>query len=168
MTTERARDLGIEQLPIGELKLDPRNPRYHSDLQVGQIARSVENFGFNVPVVIDSENKVLAGHGRVLAARKLGRSSQPVVRLTHLTPSQARAFSIADNRLTENSTWDDRLLGEIFRDLATLDLDFNLEATGFSVGGMIYYQPGLAQGSYNILRKPALVFNQEYAHDVAT
>jgi ParB-like chromosome segregation protein Spo0J len=106
MTTERARDLGIEQLPIGELKLDPRNPRYHSDLQVGQIARSIENFGFNVPVVIDSENKVLAGHGRVLAARKLGRSSQPVVRLTHLTPSQARAFSIADNRLTENSTWD--------------------------------------------------------------
>jgi hypothetical protein len=134
MTTERARDLGIEQLPIDELKLDPRNPRYHSDLQIGQIARSIENFGFNVPVVIDSENKVLAGHGRVLAAQKLARSSLPVVRLTHLTPAQARAFSIADNRLTENSTWDDRLLGEIFRDLATLDLDFNLEATGFSVG----------------------------------
>ncbi|MFZ1007452.1 MAG: DNA methyltransferase [Candidatus Sulfotelmatobacter sp.] len=134
MTRERARDLGIEQLPIDELKLDPRNPRHHSDLQIGQIARSIENFGFNVPIVIDSSNNILAGHGRVLAARKLGWPLLPVIRLTHLTPEQARAFSIADNRLTENSTWDDRLLGEIFRDLATLDLDFNLEATGFSVG----------------------------------
>lgn len=127
MTKECARDVGIEQLPIDELKLDPRNPRHHSDLQIGQIARSIETFGFNVPVLIDSENKVLAGHGRVLAARKLGRPSLPVIRLTHLTPEQARAFSIADNRLTETSTWDDRLLGEIFRDLATLDLDFSLE-----------------------------------------
>jgi ParB-like chromosome segregation protein Spo0J len=134
MTRERARDLGIQQLPIDELKLDPRNPRHHSDLQIGQIARSIENFGFNVPIVIDSSNNILAGHGRVFAARKLGWLLLPVIRLTHLTPEQARAFSIADNRLTENSTWDDRLLGEIFRDLATLDLDFNLEATGFSVG----------------------------------
>ena len=70
----------------------------------------------------------------MLAARKLGWHLVPVIRLTHLTPERARAFSIADNRLTETSTWDDRLLGEIFRDLATLDLDFSLEATGFSVG----------------------------------
>jgi DNA modification methylase len=134
MPKERARDLGIEQLPIDELRLDPHNPRHHSDLQIGQIARSIESFGFNVPVVIDGNNNVLAGHGRVLAARKLGWHLLPVIRLTHLTPAQARAFSIADNRLTENSTWDDRLLGEIFRDLATLDLDFSLEATGFSIG----------------------------------
>jgi len=134
MAKDGARDLGIEQLPIDELKLDPRNPRHHSDLQIGQIAQSIETFGFNVPVVIDGNNKVLAGHGRALAARKLGWRLLPVIRLTHLTQAQARAFSIADNRLTENSTWDDRLLGEIFRDLATLDLDFSLEATGFSVG----------------------------------
>lgn len=134
MATERALDLRIEQLPIHALNLDPRNPRRHSDLQIGQIARSIESFGFNVPVVIDGSNSVLAGHGRVLAARKLGWHSVPAVRLTHLTPAQARAFSIADNRLTENSTWDDRLLGEIFRDLATQDLDFTLETTGFSVG----------------------------------
>ena len=134
MAKERVLDLRIEQLPIHALNLDPRNPRRHSDLQIGQIARSIESFGFNVPVVIDGSNCVLAGHGRVLAARKLGWHSVPAVRLTHLTPAQARAFSIADNRLTENSTWDDRLLGEIFRDLATQDLDFTLETTGFSVG----------------------------------
>ena len=134
MNKERARGLGIEQLPIDELRLDFRNPRHHSDLQIGQIARSIESFGFNVPVVIDGNNDVLAGHGRVLAARKLGWDLLPVIRLTHLTPAQARAFSIADNRLTENSTWNDRLLGEIFRDLTTVDLDFSLEATGFSVG----------------------------------
>jgi DNA modification methylase len=134
MTKNRARDLTIEQLPIDELKLDPRNPRHHSDLQIGQIARSIDSFGFNVPVLIDGNNNVLAGHGRVLAAKKNDWKVIPVVRLTHLTPAQARAFSIADNRLTENSTWDDRLLGEIFRDLATVDLDFSLEVTGFSVG----------------------------------
>jgi DNA modification methylase len=147
MTRQRTRDLGIEQLPIDELKLDPRNPRHHSDLQIGQIARSIENFGFNIPVVIDGNNKVLAGHGRVLAARKLSRPSLPVIRLTHLTPEQARAFSIADNRLTETSTWDDRLLGEIFRDLATLDLDFSLEATGFSIGEIDLRIEGLSDSA---------------------
>src|SRR5271166_2388604 len=134
MAKDRVRDLRIEHLPIGELRLDPRNPRHHSDLQIGQIARSIESFGFNVPVLIDGSNNVLAGHGRVLAAKKIGWQVVPVIRLIHLTAAQARAFSIADNRLTENSTWDDRLLGEIFRDLATLDLDFSLDTTGFSIG----------------------------------
>ena len=134
MTKDRVRDLTIEQLPIDELRLDPRNPRQHSDLQIAQIARSIQSFGFNVPILIDGNNNVLAGHGRVLAAKKLGWNVVPVTRLTHLTPAQARAFGIADNRLTENSTWDDRLLGEIFRDLATVDLDFSLEVTGFSIG----------------------------------
>src|SRR5208337_1832880 len=134
MAKDRVRDLRIEHLPIGELRLDPRNPRHHSDLQIVQIARSIESFGFNVPVLIDGSNNVLAGHGRVLAAKKIGWQVVPVIRLIHLTAAQARAFSIADNRLTENSTWDDRLLGEIFRDLATLDLDFSLDTTGFSIG----------------------------------
>jgi DNA modification methylase len=134
MANDRTRDLKVEQLPVDELRLDPRNPRHHTDLQIGQIARSIQNFGFNVPVLIDGNKHVLAGHGRVLAARKMGWRVVPVIRLTHLTPAQARAFGIADNRLAENSTWDDRLLGEIFRDLATVDLDFSLEVTGFSIG----------------------------------
>src|SRR5450755_3654387 len=134
MPNLHSNDLRIEQLTIRALKLDPRNPRRHSDQQIGQIARSIESFGFNVPVLIDSGNRVLAGHGRVRAAEKLRWLSVPVIRLAHLTEAQARAFGIADNRLAENSTWDDHLLGEIFRELASVDLDFSLEATGFSVG----------------------------------
>jgi hypothetical protein len=77
---------------------------------------------------------VIAGHGRVLACGQLGWTEVPTISLEHLSPEQARAFAIADNRLTETSSWDERLLGEALRDLAVLDLDFSLEATGFSTG----------------------------------
>src|SRR6266571_2045863 len=126
--------LSVVHLPINTLNLDPRNPRLHSDRQIKQIARSVASFGFNVPVLVDGNNKVLSGHGRLLAAKMLGLNEVPVIRLASLTEAQARAFAIADNRLTENSTWDDRLLGEIFVELAALDLDFSLEVTGFPMG----------------------------------
>lgn len=102
-----------------------------------------------MPVAIDGNNNVLAGYGRVLGAKKIGWQVVPAIRLTHLTPAQARAFSIADNRLAENSTWDDRLLGEIFRDLATVDLDFNLEATGFSIAEIDLRIEGLSASSEN-------------------
>jgi DNA modification methylase len=134
MSKSSLRDLRIEQVSLADLKFDPRNPRVHSDSQIAQIARSIEAFGFNVPIAVDADYKVLAGHGRLLAAQKLGWKAVPAIRLTHLTSAQARAFAIADNRLTENSTWNDKLLGEIFQDLASLDLDFDLEATGFTVG----------------------------------
>jgi len=130
---DTARALKIESLPISELKPDPRNPKQHSDRQVKQIARSIETFGNLVPVLIDRDNKILAGHGRVLALRRLGRTEVLVIRAEHLTPEEARAFSIADNRLTELSTWDERLLGEIFRELSAVDLNFSLEVTGFSM-----------------------------------
>jgi ParB-like chromosome segregation protein Spo0J len=94
------------------LRLDPQNPRLHSRKQVRQIAKSIASFGFNVPVLIDAEHSVIAGHGRVLAAKELGWSEVPVIAIEHLDAAQRRAFAIADNRLTENSTWDDRLLGE--------------------------------------------------------
>ena len=127
-------ELRIEHVAIERLKLDPRNPRIHSDRQIKQITRSIKAFGFNVPVLADRDNKLLAGHGRVHAARHLGLRDIPVIRLEHLTPEQARAFSIADNRLSETSNWDDRLLGEVLRDLAAVELDFDLEATGFTMG----------------------------------
>jgi DNA modification methylase len=119
---------------IAELKLDPRNPRVHSPRQIRQIARSIEAFGFNVPVLVDADHKVIAGHGRVLACRELGWPEVPTVRLEHLTKPQAQAFMIADNRLTENSTWDDQLLGEQLKELSVLNLDFSLESTGFDMG----------------------------------
>src|SRR6266852_5680557 len=85
-----------------ELRLDPRNPRSHSRRQVRQIANSMKTFGFNVPVLIDADLKVIAGHGRLLACRELGWTEVPTIRLDHLSEAQARAFMIADNRLTEN------------------------------------------------------------------
>jgi len=116
------------------LKLDLRNPRQHSPQQIRQIARSIEAFGFNVPVLVDANMKVIAGHGRVMACQQLGIEQLPTIRLEHLTEAQARAFMIADNRLTENSVWDDRLLAEQLKELSALDLDFSIEATGFEIG----------------------------------
>jgi len=100
---------------------------------VRQIARSIESFGFNVPLLIDDEQKVIAGHGRLQAARKLGWDTVPTIRLNHLTDSQRAAFLIADNRLSENSSWDERLLGEQLKFLSELELDFDLEAIGFEM-----------------------------------
>jgi DNA modification methylase len=128
------REIRIEHVAIERLKLDPRNPRLHSDRQIKQIARSITAFGFNVPVLANRDGNLIAGHGRVDAAQRLGLREIPVIRLEHLTPEQERAFSIADNRLAETSTWDERLLGEVFRDLAAVELDFDLEATGFTMG----------------------------------
>jgi DNA modification methylase len=143
------RGLRIELVPINRLKLDPRNPRLHSPRQIAQIAGSIRAFGFNVPILIDRDGNVLAGHGRVEAALKRGLPEIPVIRLEHLTPAQARAFAIADNRLSEISTWDDRLLGEIMRDLAAVELDFDLEATGFSMGEIDLRIEGLSVSTGN-------------------
>jgi ParB-like nuclease domain/DNA methylase len=115
------------------LKPHPQNPRVHTDKQVGQIAQSIEAFGFNVPIFVDHRQNVVAGHGRLLAARKLGWNTVPVIKLNHLTESQYSAFLIADNRLTENSSWDERLLGEQLKVLSELELDFDLEVTGFEM-----------------------------------
>jgi DNA modification methylase len=126
--------LSVVQKSIADLKTDPKNPRIHSEKQIRQIARSMETFGFNVPVLIDGQKQIIAGHGRVEAARLLKLQQIPTISLEHLTDSQIRAFMIADNRLTENATWDDTLLAEQFKELAGLDLDFGLNITGFEMG----------------------------------
>jgi DNA modification methylase len=119
--------------PIDQLQPDPRNARRHSRKQVQQIANSIEAFGFNVPILIDAELKVIAGHGRLLACRYLGRTEVPTISLEHLSEAEAKAFMIADNRLTEIASWDDRLLGEQLRELSELNLEFSLEVTGFDM-----------------------------------
>src|SRR5712671_4072252 len=119
---------------IEALKPDPANPRLHSKKQIRQIAHSIETFGLNVPVLVDAELKVIAGHGRLLACSELGITEVPTLCLDHLTPAQARAFMIADNRLTEIASWDDKLLAEQLKDLSLLGLDFSIEVTGFEIG----------------------------------
>jgi DNA modification methylase len=128
------RALEIISRPRAELKPDPANPRRHSKKQIKKIAESIRVFGFNVPVLVDRDGHVIAGHGRLVACRELGMDEVPTLCLEHLTQAQARAFRIADNKLTENATWDDRLLAEQLRDLLLSGLDFDIEVTGFEMG----------------------------------
>lgn len=125
--------LSITYTTTDSLNPNAHNPRVHTKKQVGQIARSIQSFGFNVPLLVDEHSSVIAGHGRLLAAKQLGWQKVPVIRLDHLTKAQQSAFLIADNRLTENSSWDDRLLGEQLKTLSEMDLTFELSATGFEV-----------------------------------
>jgi DNA modification methylase len=102
-----------------------KNARTHSDEQVAQIAGSIKEFGFNNPVLVDKENSVIAGHGRLMAARKLGMDKVPVVKLEHLTESQRKAYVLADNRIALNSGWDTSMLSLELQDLKD-DIDLSL------------------------------------------
>lgn len=119
----------IEHLPIGGLLPYARNSRTHSPEQIGKVADSIRRFGFTNPVLIRG-NGIVAGHGRVMAARQLGLDTVPVIRLDHLTEDEARAYVIADNKLAELAGWDDDLLALELRDLQ--EHDFDLALTGFS------------------------------------
>jgi DNA modification methylase len=119
---------------INDLKLDPRNPRLHSKRQIRQIAVSIAAFGFNVPVLTDKHDRVIAGHGRILASKELGLVEVPTICLEHLSGAQAKAFMIADNHLTEIATWNEQLLAEQLQELSLAELDFDIEATGFHMG----------------------------------
>jgi DNA modification methylase len=132
--TKVLRRLEVIARPIADLKVNPNNPRLHSPRQIRQIANSIEVFGLVVPILIDGGLTILAVHGRVLAAQLLGWSEVPTILLDHLTEAQAAAFAIADNRLTENSWWDNRLLAQQLKELSILNLDFDLDVTGFEVG----------------------------------
>jgi DNA modification methylase len=145
--THLAQCLEISYRPIRELKLDPNNPRTHTPRQIRQIARSIGEFGMNVPVLVDASLKVIAGHGRVLACQWLGWSVVPTIALEHLSAAQAKAFAIADNRLTENSEWNERLLAAQLQELSLLDLDFDLEVTGFEMGEIDLKIESLAPGA---------------------
>jgi DNA modification methylase len=124
-------ELEVTYLPVTSLHPNPQNPRVHTYKQVHQIAHSIKAFGFNVPILVDDRLNVVAGHGRLLAAQQLGWKTVPCIKLNHLSEAQYKAFLIADNRLTENSSWNDQLLGEQLKALSELELDFDLEVTGF-------------------------------------
>lgn len=141
--------LSVVYVPIGKLRGNPNNSRVHSDKQIRQIARSIEAFGFNVPILVDRNLLVLAGHGRLAAAEEASLTEVPTIQLEHLTDLQARAFGIADNRLTENSVWNQELLAQELKGLSEADLDFSLEATGFEIGEIDAYIEGLSPASQN-------------------
>jgi DNA modification methylase len=137
--------LSLFYRPIASLRADPRNPRQHSRRQIRTIASSIKTFGFLVPILIDGGDRVIAGHGRLLAAKELGLSEVPTIRLEHLTEVQKRAFMIADNRLTEIAKWEDKILAEELRELAAADLNFELEVIGFTMAEIDLRIEGLSQ-----------------------
>ena len=120
----------ISQHKVDELIPYARNSRTHSDAQVAQIAASIKEFGFTNPVLIDETGSIIAGHGRVLASRKLNLVSVPCIQLSHLTEAQKKAYIIADNKLALNAGWDDEMLAVELTDLK--DMGFDLELTGFN------------------------------------
>ncbi|MCB1390268.1 MAG: site-specific DNA-methyltransferase, partial [Rhodobacteraceae bacterium] len=127
--------LQIIQMPITALTGFDRNARMHSDKQIDMIGQSIREFGFNNPVLVDGKNTVVAGHGRLEAARRLGLESVPTVRLEHLSEAQVRAYRIADNRIAELSDWDEDLLRLEILELSEMELagalDFEVSLTGF-------------------------------------
>jgi ParB-like chromosome segregation protein Spo0J len=108
-------NLRIEYQPIAALVPRPNNPRTHSKKQIEQIARSLQHFGFTNPVLIDDRNGIVAGHGRVAAARLIGLADIPTVRLRDMNEADIRAYVIADNKLAENAGWDRTLLALEFQ-----------------------------------------------------
>ncbi len=121
------------QLPIGDIFPDPRNPRKHPRVQVRKIADSIATFGFNAPILVDKRMQIVAGHGRFEAARLLGLNKVPAIKLEHLSEIEARAYMLADNKLSDLSSWDDAGLALHLKELSELALDFDLEAVGFDL-----------------------------------
>ncbi len=125
--------LKVTDLPTGSLKPYDRNARTHSPKQIAQIAASIKAFGFNNPVLIDKDGGIIAGHGRVEAAKMLGHETLPCVRLEHLSDAQKRAYILADNKLAEKAGWDPDILRIELQHLTSLDLDFDVTITGFEM-----------------------------------
>lgn len=129
--------------PPGELKPAQRNARKHSQKQIAQLAASIKQFGFTNPVLTDAGGRIVAGHGRVAAAKSLGLAKVPTLALSHLSEADLRAYALADNRLAEKSGWDEDLLRIELGELEML-VSYDLELTGFSTGEMDVMLDGLS------------------------
>ena len=140
--------------PVDSLTPDPRNARTHPRRQLDQITASIREFGFTNPILIDPDGKVIAGHGRLLAAKQIGMDDVPTITLAGLSDAQKRALRLADNKIALNAGWDTDLLKLELSDLATLEVDFDLSLTGFSTGEIDVILEGAADPDDEII--PAL------------
>ncbi|MEH2709886.1 DNA modification methylase [Bradyrhizobium elkanii] len=125
--------LSIDYLPTHQLNPRSNNPRTHSKKQIAQIANAIRRFGFTNPILVDDNGGIIAGHGRLEAAKQIGLSEVPTVRLSQMSEAEIRAYVIADNKLAENAGWDRKLLALEFRYLSDLDIDLDLTLTGFEL-----------------------------------
>lgn len=126
-------DFSIVYRPVCELKAYERNARTHSRKQIRQIAESIKSFGFINPVVVDANGRILAGHGRVEAAKLLGTTTVPAISVEHLTEDRIRAYILADNRIAEKAGWDKSILAMEFQELIIAEPDLDLSLTGFEL-----------------------------------
>ena len=131
--------LTIQYKKIDELIPYARNSRTHSDAQVAQIAASIKEFGWTNPVLMDGDNGIIAGHGRVLAARVLGHTDIPTIELSHLSDIQKKAYIIADNKLALNAGWDDEVLGLEIAELK--EFGFDIDLLGFNADELNKFNP---------------------------
>ena len=139
---------------IEVLRPDPANPRSHSAKQIRQLVRSIGAFGFNVPILVDRTLRVIAGHGRLLAAQELGWREVPTILLDHLSETQARAFMIADNRVAETAAWNNTVLGEQLKEISFAAPDFAIETTGFELSEIEVLTAGGSLGTRKRSRRP--------------
>src|SRR6185503_17833321 len=153
MTNSCASNLTIVYLPIDALLPNPCNARTHSSHQRRQIAASIKAFGFTNPVLIDNRNTIIAGHGRVEAAKLLGIDRVPTVRLEGLTQDQIRAYVIADNRLAEKAGWAKEILAIELQHLIALDNNLDVTITGFEIPeiDLILQEAGAQQGKDDLI-----------------
>lgn len=158
-TTEKIEH--TEAYSIDKIKGYKANPRNHPKNQIRQIAASMDKFGFTNPILIDEKSEILAGHGRLLAAKELNLKTVPVIQISHLSNSQKRAYRIADNKLTENGKWNTDLLKLEFQELESLDdLNFDLEITGFSTTEIdLYLDNDISQADEELNEIPELIQN---------
>jgi ParB-like chromosome segregation protein Spo0J len=145
---------------IEVLRRDSASPRSHSPEQVHRLALSIDALGFNVPILVDPTLRIIAGHGRLLAAQELGLREVPTILLDHLSPAKARAFMIADNRLAEGAAWNSGLLREQLTELSLAEPDLAIEATGFEREGIDLQLAGDRRGARRRSRRPVGVAAQ--------
>lgn len=129
----RVADLAVKTVPTESLKPYAGNARAHSKKQVSQIARSMKVYGWTVPILVDADRTVIAGHGRLEAAKSLGLDQVPIITIDDLTPEQVKALRLADNKIAENARWDEDLLKVELDTLIAADLDFEITDTGFEM-----------------------------------
>ena len=151
----RAQPLTVVWRRIEVLRPDPASPRSHSPRQVHLLALSIGAFGFNVPILVDPTLRIIAGHGRLLAAEELGLREVPTIVLDHLSAAKARAFMVADNRLAEGAEWNSGLLLEQLAELSRVEPDLAIEATGFERGGIDLQLASGPRGTRKRRRLPA-------------
>lgn len=161
----------LEQIHPADLIPYARNAKKHDPEQVAKIAGSIREFGFNNPVLIDQDNGIIAGHGRVMAAIKLGLESVPVIRLSHLTETQCRAYILADNKLAElGGGWDEEMLKVELEELATLD--FDISELGFKIEEIGQFDteeaalPELESGDRQPFQQKTFTVHDEQAEEI--